>query len=72
MLLGEVTARIFYYLKNKCKSSNLKEKYSLSSFFGKAEQTASLVVAPLTAVYLWVKFNLFNDIHVTEKILFIF
>jgi hypothetical protein len=52
VLIGELASRGFYIFKSKCKSSNLKEKYSILDFFTRTEKTAALVIAPLSAAYL--------------------
>jgi hypothetical protein len=52
VLIGELASRGFYIIKSRCKSSNLKEKYSILDFFTRTEKTAALVVAPLSAAYL--------------------
>jgi hypothetical protein len=52
VLIGELASRGFYIIKSKCKSSNLKEKYSILDFFSRTEKTAALVIAPLSAAYL--------------------
>lgn len=57
LLIGELAARGFYIIKTSCKSSNLKEKYSVLDFFTRTEKTAAIAIAPLTAAYLVVRFT---------------
>jgi len=54
MIIGELSARTFCFVKSRCERSNLKDKYSIGDFFSKSEKAAIMAIAPLSAAYLLV------------------